>query len=232
MNYQQLIRNLLDEAKQGIRYKQWGQPQKAFAIIAMIPFYASVIFCMVGYYVLLFLYNAFLAPVNYLEAWLEEKGSKVHPATQAVTYLVAMPVIFFLRVMVSFCSFWFFFQWFSLMTVLYIATYGGIRWQPFINTATFDKEYTWTLRPSKEGSGVFAIILFSLFAAMVFMYMIFAVAEEYDLLTIASVFQAAYYIDAAILVPCIFKKQEVSDVVVESVDCDTLPADEAAVSSL
>ena len=232
MNYQQLIRDLLTEAKQGIRYKEWDQPKKALAIVAMIPFYLATIAVMVGYYVLLFLYNAVLAPANYLEAWLEDKGGKVHFVTQAVTYLVAMPIIFFLRVIAAIFSFYFFFQWFAMMICTYICTYGGIRWQPFINTATFDKEYNWNLKPSKSASEIFVIILFALFAATVFMFLVQLLIEnleldmDYDdyldlcttIVDITNFFLYAYLIDAAIVNVCVLKKQEVEAVAKETVE--------------
>ena len=99
MNYQHQIKNLLAEAREGIRYRGMSQGARVLTIIAMLPVYAAACVAIAFYYVNLFFYNALLSPVSYLESWLEERQDKVQHATQAVLYFVCIPFIFFNRVL-------------------------------------------------------------------------------------------------------------------------------------
>ena len=135
MDYQKSIQTLLNEAKAGTSYYQLAKPYRVFLWIALFPLYVLEMSLIISYYVMLFLYNAMMSPVTYLEGWQDKKKDGVFHATQAVIYFVTTPFIFFLRVVLSMMSFVFFFLWFCLMCCTYLVTLGGVEWQPFINVA-------------------------------------------------------------------------------------------------
>ena len=208
MEYQKLIKDLLAEAKEGIRYKQLDKSFRVLTIIAMLPVLAINCILIAMYYVLLFLYNALLCPVNYLESWQESKKEGVQHATQAVIYFVSMPFVFFCRALLSFISFFFYFLWFETMAVTYLSTLGGIRWQPFINTAKFDKKYNWELKPSANGTKIFSIISFVVFVLFVLLMVVVYVAEVYDLYSVAIFMGLVYAVIVVVVNPILFKKTE------------------------
>ena len=220
MDYQKLIGSLLAEAKKGIRYKQFDPIMKILALVSMIPFFIAALFGVAYYYVALFFYNALLSPCSYLESWEKDRVKDMHPAPKAVVLFCTTSFIFFLRILIAFFSFFFYFQWFGLQITLYVCTFGGIKFQPWINTATFDEDVTWTLRPEKNTAQKFVFIALILeFTPVVFKIFtsIFEAINKnspakfwggmidfFSILTLISV--AAYIICTCIVIPFIFKK--------------------------
>ncbi len=216
MNYQQQLKSLLAEAKEGLRYADMSSGTRAFTIIAMLPIYAITCILIASYYVLLFLYNAFLSPTSYLEQWVEEKQDQVQHATQAVLYFVCMPFIFFCRVIISFMSFYFYFLWFEIMVFTYLSTLGGIMWQPSINTATFDGEHTFVLKPGETGTTVFSILSFGACALYVLLLLLMYVGEIWDLYEFCNLIGWIYFAMILLVNPILFKKTEVSEEEIEA----------------
>ena len=208
MEYQSLIKNLLNEAKEGIRYNQLEKPMRILTIIAMLPVLALNCILIAMYYVLLFFYNALLCPVNYLEKWQEQKKDTVKHATQAVIYLVSTPFIFFCRAILSFVSFYFYFLWFEIMAVTYLSTLGGIKWQPFINTATFDKKYNWELKPNANGTKIYGVVSFIMFVLWLLFALIVEVAGIYELSSVGTFITVVYFVTIIVVNPILFKKTE------------------------
>ena len=211
MNYQNLVKKLIAEARGAIQYKKLEQPWLVLTIVAMLPIMAVCCLLIGFYYALLFLYNAMLSPVSYLESWLDERKEGIMHATQAVLYFVALPFIFFCRVILSIISFFFYFLWFELMVFTYLATLGGVRWQPFINTATFDKEYSWKLAPGETGRRVYTIASFSLLVLWISLWLTANITGSLDMLGVANVVRLLYLAVVIIVNPIIFKKQEYSE---------------------
>ncbi|MBO5736333.1 MAG: hypothetical protein J6S04_00855, partial [Clostridia bacterium] len=168
MDYPKSIKSLLKEARAGVSYQQLSKPYRAFLKIALFPIYIVEVALIMAYYIQLFFYNAMMSPVNYLEAWQEKKKEGIQHATQAVLYFVSTPAIFFFRVIISLMSFSFFFQWFLLMCFTYLATLGGVEWQPYINVAP-EKEGVKTVLKSSAGEkfATVALVFFALFIILI-----------------------------------------------------------------
>lgn len=225
MDYQKLIGSLLAEAKKGIRYKQFNILMRVFAIICMIPFYVFAFFGVVTYYVALFFYNALLSPCSYLEAWEKDRAKDMHPAPKAVVLFCTTPFVFFLRILIALFSFFFYFQWFSLQITFYISTFGGIKFQPWINTATFDEEITWKLRPEQKAAQAFLIPTIICEFAPTFFWILIAIFEAIardgnavkfclgmiDACAILAYLSlVSYFVLTCIVIPCVFKKERVA----------------------
>lgn len=140
MNYTTLFTNLKTELKDFCQYKQLPILFRIFAVIATLPFWISFVLLIVAQYIYLFFLNGFAASSDYLEKWLTEirKGVNTY-TTEAVIYLTCLPTIFVLKCFLSIFSVIFYFGWFFTMCSGYIASLGGIKWQPFISNAKFDK---------------------------------------------------------------------------------------------
>jgi hypothetical protein len=212
MNYQQLIKGLLAEAKNAERYKQMGPGVRVLTMIGLSPIFLFKWLVVIYYYALLFLYNALLSPANYLENWQSERTKGVQHITEAVVFLVSTPFIFFLRVWLSIASFFFYFLWFDLMCASYLFSLGSIRWQPFLNTATFDgTERHWKLKPAETGTMAFGIIAFSLFCVLTLLFNIWTFGEVYEVYDLMMVLNAIYYIQILIVNPILFRKTEMTE---------------------
>ena len=90
MNYSALFKNLKDEVAAMRQYNKLAGPFKVFATFITIPFWVLYAFAIITNYVTLFCFNCVAASADYLESWVEGKKKDIHPATEAVLYLVTM----------------------------------------------------------------------------------------------------------------------------------------------
>jgi len=207
MNYSALLKGLIAEMKQGDQYKRMSKPAKIFAIVATSPLILSFVLMAFFYRVLLFCYHAFSAPVDYLMGFLKEQKDDVQHATQAVLYFVCMPFIFFLKAWISIISLIFFFRWFSLMLIGYLLTFGGIRWQPFINTAAFEESSDeYICKPSLRLAEVFMYVFSGFLLLGVILFVIACIANVGVLNLVAVILLAIYAILILIVNPILFKR--------------------------
>ncbi|MBQ8381481.1 MAG: hypothetical protein IJY18_06265 [Clostridia bacterium] len=213
MNYLELIKGLRSEAMEKLQYKKLAMPYSIFAFIAVLPFVVSAFLTMVLYYVLAFLYNCFASAVTYLEGWLKENKKDVQHATEAVLYFVTVPFIFFCHVLLSVFAIFFYFTWFSAQCSFFIATLGGTRWQPFINTASYsaDNKKLYA-RANATASLVFSLVSFVLYAVITVLTVIGLFGGlDYDVMENLPVLHILYQIGLGIAVPIIFKKSDTPD---------------------
>lgn len=209
MDYQHYIKSLVKEAKEGIQYKKMPLGLRILTIIAMAPFVAAVIACIIFWNVILFMFYAISSPVDYLEGWQTGKKDTVHVPTQAVFYLVTTPIILIGKVFLSLAGFFFYFTWFFMMVFTYLLTLGGVRWQPYLNTATYDDtEYKWSLRPGKIPAMVYSIVSVSLLFFVLLFFLIALI--EPDVTIVYVVFLVLYLIPTAIVNPIMFKKKNIA----------------------
>ena len=147
----------------------------------------------------------------YLENWQSERTKGVQHITEAVVFLVSTPFIFFLRVWLSIASFFFYFQWFELMCFTYLFSLGSIRWQPFLNTATYDdNEHHWKLRPAEAGTMVFGIIAFCFLCLLTLLFNIMYFGDVYEIYDAFIVFNVLYYILILLVNPILFKQSDMT----------------------
>ena len=209
MDYLALAKSFRTEVAYKLQYRKIDSPFNALMYIAVLPFTVSYLFTMLSYYVLAFLYNCFASAVNYLEAWLKGAKKDVHPATEAVLYFVTIPFIFFSHVMLSVFAIFFYFNWFFLQCYGYVYTLGGIRWQPFINTATFDEDSIADYHPttSRNAYTIASTVLFCVWFVLTIITVI-AMFDvfDYEFLMILPYFHSFYNLVLAIVVPVIFRK--------------------------
>ncbi len=231
MDYEKSARNLLHEAGECRQYKKMAMPYRVFAFISVIPFWIPAALCTILYYITSFFHNVFSASADYLEGWLKRTKSDVRHLTEAVLYLIAVPTIFFMQVILSFFSFIFFIIWFLMQCNFYIATLGGIKWQPYISKASYGtEELTVTTNPT--AAKVFSIINLVLFCAVVLTY-ILKITDVFAEDTIYRLIYDVHFLFSAIAVPLIFTKKPVTEngttasEGAENAQADTKEAEEA-----
>ena len=160
MNYSNLIRGLTADIKSFVAYKKLSGIARILAVLLLLPFVVSTLLGVVTLWVMLFFFKGLTAAVEYLECWLKETKEGTRHATEAVIYYVCLPVIFVFRVMFSVFAICFYFNWFATMCSAYVATLGGIKWQPFITEAAYDdKEYDSNIVPEAAEKRIISTVL-------------------------------------------------------------------------
>ena len=155
MDYHGLVKGLLKEAKRGIQFARMSTPVKILLYIGLFPLFVLAFLSVASFYVTLFFYKAFLSPVEYLHKLIKAEGKEAKHATQFAIYWLSWPFIFTLYVLQSLMAITFYFQWFFMMMYVYLATLGGVRWQPMMNDATFDTVETYSVKPGDTGLYVY-----------------------------------------------------------------------------
>ena len=140
MDYLKLLNGLKNEFIEAgkTKYNSLFIVWRILLTILFIPLRIGFFFGRLSYWLTWFLFKCLATPVEYLQKWLNNQQEGIHPASQAVLYFCCIPTIFAQHVLLAFCAFSFFFQWFSLMVSAYIMTLGAVRWQPVISDAKFD----------------------------------------------------------------------------------------------
>ena len=209
MNYSALFRNLTKEVSSASQYKRLDSPFKAFAIIATIPFWISYGALICAVYCYIFAYNCVAQSSHYLEAWMRDIKKGVNPVTEAVIYLVCLPIIFLMRVCLSGFSVAFYILWFFTMCDAYIASLAGIRWQPFISSAVFDDGIKLTPTTNKMAGHTISLIGFILFSLYVALFILSFIVDDWqtqaDLMQAYTICSGIYSVFMLISVPVTFR---------------------------
>ncbi|MBR7117587.1 MAG: hypothetical protein IKC87_07775 [Clostridia bacterium] len=223
MNYSNLIKGLSAEAFSGSQYKRLSGAFGVFAFIGVLPFFIMSCILAVSYHVSCFFFNALSSGVGYLESWLNEKKKDVNPITEAVLYFLTIPFIFFCHALLSIFSIIFFFIWFQLQCFAYIASLGGIRWQPYINRATYNEDDMFVATTdANAGKIVAAISCVLLLIAIIFSF-VCIISDDY--MTIERYnptgFYAAHFAFTVLTVPLVFRKSKLEPADDDGEDNDT-----------
>lgn len=211
MNYFALLKGFCKEAFDLKQYKHLGPIFGTIAFIAVLPFVITSISLMLTIVVLGFVYNALESSVRFLESWLEEQKKSVRHATEAVLYFICMPWIFFCMALLSSFAMIFYFLWFSLQVSAFIATLGGISWQPFITYASYSANKKWRVTTNSIASIITVIALFVFFIVYIILYSIGMSDYDEDLILVSMIIDFVYALGAYIAVPLIFKKVVISE---------------------
>ena len=222
MNYSALQKNLFSEVFSGKQYALLPPAIRVLAFIGMLPFIIIAFSYTISYAIYNFIFNVLSAGVAYLENWVHEERRSVKPATEAVLYFITAPTIFFMQVLLSLFAIAFFFIWFFLQCVLYIATLGGIRFQPYINHASFGKVTDgFTASSNPVALLVVSVIAFSLYA-LYFIFIFAALLGAYDLGAVAVVIYIFYLLFVLIAIPVCARKKAGTDADASSYDEEEL----------
>ena len=221
MNYSNLLKSLLNEARSGIQFKRLNNVCKVLAIIGLIPLIISTFISVCVYAVMNFIYKGVIAPINYLHDLVKKEGNEVKHGTQVVVYVISFPLIFFSHVCYSLFSLGFYFMWFVLMINVYLLTLCGVKWQPIISEATFE-ERKWEVKPSNALANTWVIVLIisyclivlSMFIPLIYGLIIdFAFFFDYapDIIVLLSptVFVWVVMVMLLIVNPLLFRKKEI-----------------------
>jgi hypothetical protein len=211
MNYLALLKGFWKEAFDLKQYKHLGPVFGALAFVAVLPFVISAFSIILSFVILGFVYNALESSVKFLEAWIEEQKKGIRHATEAVLYVVAMPWVFLCMALLSSFAMIFYFLWFSLQVSAYIATLGGIKWQPFITYTSYDENKRWLVTTNSVASIIITISLLVFFLSSIIFFVVAIAVDSEECLVFFGIFEFVYLLSSYIAVPIVFRKKNVED---------------------
>lgn len=212
MDYSARVKSLLKEVFSAKQYKLLSPAAKVFAFIGVFPFIAYATLLTIAYNVYVFLFNVLSSSVNYLENWQKKKKDDSSWFGEGILYLITFPFIFFNQVLLSFMSISFFFIWFFMQCTFYIATLGGIRWQPYITKIDNNDTTKYIATTNKRAGNVLSIILGSAIILYIVLLILNLITEISAFAISYSILDWIYSLGAVISVPIVFKKRAVSSI--------------------
>ncbi|MBE6131767.1 MAG: hypothetical protein E7180_00030 [Erysipelotrichaceae bacterium] len=135
MNYYESLKKLNAQLFAFINYKKLNLPLKILSIIALLPFILVTIIYIGLYYLTLVVYYCIKSPIDHLQNLIRNEGKEVKHATQFIIYFIGFPFIFFANVILSIISCFFFIYNLFINIFGYLATLGGINYNPFLFNA-------------------------------------------------------------------------------------------------
>ncbi len=129
-----VYKNLVKESLLLKSFKGMNKVLAVLSFIVLLPFIALYAVMLLGYLLDVTLYRIVEAALDYFYGFVRSAGNapNVHPLTQAVIYLIVFPAVAFIK-------FWHYlfilslhFMHFAASIVGYIATFGGIKFKPFL----------------------------------------------------------------------------------------------------
>ncbi|MBO5286259.1 MAG: hypothetical protein J6B16_05115 [Clostridia bacterium] len=210
MNYSALLKSYVNEVFAFKQYKRLPIGIRIVAIIALLPFILAAGFLLVTYAVYNFFFNIINSGVSYLESWQQNKRDGIKHATEAVLYFVTMPFIFSIHVLLSFFACIAFLIWFFMQCFTFIATLGGVRFQPYINNTDFSAEAL-NYKPTSNLTVSKILYIISFAILMLAIILLIIATEVYELTMVGRAFIFIYLVYTIIAVISCSKKEEISD---------------------
>ena len=121
--------------KESVSFKSYKRLHPALAVLCFIilsPFIAVYAGLLIVYLVLATIFKFVHSAFDYLYAFVHGEGQVVKHIAQAVIYLIGFPLLFALKVIYSVLTYPLVFMHFVVTHVGYIATFGGIKYSPFM----------------------------------------------------------------------------------------------------
>ena len=126
------FKDLVNETLLCKSYKKMTAAKRVLCIIALAPFIALYTCMLLAYWLIAIVYKFAADMLEYINAFVKSEGKDARHAAEAVIYLVAFPIVFAMKLMNAVIAFVMMIVHFFVSMVGYIATFGGIKFKPFI----------------------------------------------------------------------------------------------------
>ena len=183
-------------------FKKLGRLKTILYLIVCWPFVLIFISLMLVFSALVVAVKAFSVPALYLEQYIKEKANKdrLYHATQFIAYFVAFPSLFGLQVFLAIISVSLFVLFLFVELIGYIATAGGISFQPFITDYSAEKANNYEFEErSNKYTYVFLIINGCLLLTFIVLYLIGIFTYNTECLIFAFVIDRIYTLSTIIM---------------------------------
>lgn len=161
MDYNKKLIELLKEAKSFVQYKRLPFILRIFWILTMCPLMVYTAFLIAAYFIYSFIYKGLCAPLDSLCSFMTKQREGAKDMTDAAICLGSTPIIALYKLGISVYAIGFHLLWFPIMLLTYISTLGGVKWQPYVNDATFNNNLaSLTPAPSKKTAVIYSLLAF------------------------------------------------------------------------
>ena len=161
-------------------YKGMSVITRILCIIAIAPVIAVYVGMLLVYWLLAVIYRFSCNIADYIHAFVAKERGEVRHATEAVVYVVAFPWIFAMKLISGVFAFLIMIAHFFTSMVGYVATFGGIKFSPFVldDVDRFDNRDA--VKHKTAGLIIFMVIsLVLLFMASSFALIAYAIVGDW-----------------------------------------------------
>lgn len=124
--------DLVNESLHCKSYKELAIVKRILCIIALVPFIALYVVALLVYWLFAIIYKCAYDLLEYVHALIQKERAEVRHATEVVIYIFAFPVILTMKLFNAFLALVLMVIHFFASSVGYVATFGGIKFSPFI----------------------------------------------------------------------------------------------------
>lgn len=211
MDIFEALRSVKKEAYELRGYKALPKPAKILFFISLI---FVVAFCYVQYALIVLLsilLKLFSCPRDYLLKYVQEASErdKVKNGSQAVIYFFGFPLVMFLTIPYVLIYAWIFFGFFIFEVLVYVATLGGINFQPFLLEYDLKMPGKELLPQPEKPAIILAAISLVLFVVGLILFLVsFNVNAGQTLLTVSSIITIIHLVLVVVYSVCISRHQK------------------------
>ncbi len=173
----EIYKDLIRETFMLKAFKSMGIVKAILCALALAPFIVAYAVIMLLYGFVLILYRIISDPFTYLYDFVKTEGKDVKHATQAVIYFIAFPLIFFIRLVLCIMTFELIVIHFIASVLGYFATYGGIKFSPFMITPVDRTAYKIATNHNQCALIIFVSVALALIS---FSYLLMPIARGVD----------------------------------------------------
>lgn len=177
MNLFNQFKDLVKDSLLCKSYKGMTAAKRVLCIIALAPFIAVYVAMLLAYWMLAVCYRFACNQLEYVHAFIIKERAEVRHATEAVVYAIAFPWIFLMKLISSILSFALMIVHFFTSMIGYVATFGGIKFSPFIldNVDRFKSR-----EAVKHSKALVTFIIIALTLLVLAIFLAPIVGEAYD----------------------------------------------------
>lgn len=162
------FKDLVKESLLCKSFKGLTGAKRVLCIIALAPFIATYVGMLLTYWLIAVIYRFACNQLEYIHAFIIKERAEVRHATEAVVYAIAFPFIFALKLatgalMAALMGIHFF-----TSMIGYVATFGGIKFSPFIMDDVDRFNSRAAVKHSTSAVIVFVAIALTLLALAIF----------------------------------------------------------------
>lgn len=126
------FKDLVKESLLCKSYKGMSAAKIVLCVIALAPFIVLYVTMLLAYWFLAVVYRFACNQLEYIHAFIIKERAEVRHATEAVVYCIAFPWVFLMKLLSGSLAFVLMLVHFFTSLVGYVATFGGIKFSPFI----------------------------------------------------------------------------------------------------
>ena len=126
------FKDLVDESLLCRSYKEMSVAQRVLCLIAVAPFIALYVVMLLAYAAIAVVYRFACDILEYVHSFIKNERTGVRHATEFFIYILVFPLVFAMRLINAVIAVVLMIVHFFVSMIGYVATFGGIKFRPFL----------------------------------------------------------------------------------------------------